>query len=411
MTNLTDRLRELSESGERGEPLVFAGREGIIQMVERKMRQLPPNGAAGNTVLIEGAPGVGKTALLGEISRRLEQRGIVSVLHPEVPSESNIESIYARLAAALTKASEDAGRTTTQTSRSASLRFAGMEGRRLRSTTVASAPVGDPQDIADLRRGRAWTDKDKAAVLLDEVQNLESGDAAGRFVRTLHTQRSVPLLLVCAGLSNSEKRLAAIGLSRIGSANVVALGPLSAGESLQCAQQTFRLLREAGLRCSDEEIESWSERMAGASDGWPRHLQNYFRAGWLALAEQESPALGDADLDEVMGVGDSFRDAYYRARLRLANLPVEVVAALHRSMAAGDRLDEYQAIGEIGAAVDALADPHVRRSVRDRFPTNDGCFEQMLKVGVLSLDAEGVCVSPVPSFTRYVLASARAATR
>ncbi len=74
MKGIQSRLRELSESGERGEPLVFAGREDIIQMAERKMRQLPPNGAAGNTVLIEGAPGAGKTALLGEISRRYVTR-------------------------------------------------------------------------------------------------------------------------------------------------------------------------------------------------------------------------------------------------------------------------------------------------------------------------------------------------
>ena len=425
MNDLREHLRELSESGERGDPLVFAGREYIIDKVIRKTRQLPPTGPAGNTVLIEGAPGAGKTALLNELAKRLEAQGASVVARPEIPSQNNIETIYAKLATALAQAPSGSGRTTTHRTRQTSVRIAGAGVGRTsgESTTVirfctpsggagvnrksgestASQKILDPDDIAALRQSRPWADRDRAVVLMDEIQNIASGEAAVHFVRTLHTQTSIPVLLVCAGLSNSEKTLASVGLSRIGSDNVINLGPLSLEESVDCARRTYGKLMEEGLHGSEPQIERWARRVAAASDGWPRHLQNYFRASWLALADQDAPSLSDANLDEVVRRGDSFREAYYNARLKLANVPVEVIAALYRRMMDGERLDEFQAIGVLANAIETLPDPHVGPAVRKRFPSDDECFEQLLKVGVISMDSAGFCTSPVPSFTRYVL--------
>ena len=383
MSDVKDLLLRLSRASERSDPLVFGGRERIIAETLGRTVVLPPVGDWGNTVLIEGAPGAGKTALLREISRQAQAAGTTTLVRPDVPQPDDIETIYAELATGLARASSRAAR-----------------------ATVAPPKLGSPQAIAALRGDKPWRASDKAIVFVDEVQNVVRDSAAAELLHALHTQQSIPGLLVCAGLSNSRAALERAGLSRIGTANTVRLESLPLSVAVDCVGRTFDIVRQQGLSGGDAAADRWSERLAAASDGWPRHLQNYLRAGWLTLHAQQAPSLDTADLDAAISRGDEFRESYYFERIEFAKVPAEVLAALYKRIAAGESLDTFDASAVLGEAIDAL--PHrVRQRVRNTFADDGACFERLLAVGAVSTDGRGRCVSPVPSFASFVLSLTR----
>ena len=65
-----DSLRRLAKTSDRAAPTVFAGRKGEFALLNDAVRGVQ-NGEKGHTVVIQGVPGVGKTALLNEYATRL----------------------------------------------------------------------------------------------------------------------------------------------------------------------------------------------------------------------------------------------------------------------------------------------------------------------------------------------------
>ena len=406
MSDVKDLLLRLSRASERSDPLVFAGRERIIAETLGRTDVLPPTGDWGNTVLIEGAPGVGKTALLREISRQAQAVGATTLVQPDVPQPDDIETIYAELAAGLVETPASVARTTQTTTKGISVGPAALRGSRQSGATVAPPRLASPHAVAALRGDKPWRPSDKAVVFVDEVQNVVPDSAAAGLLRALHTQQSIPVLMVCAGLSNSRAAMERAGVSRIGAANTFRLGRLPLAIAVDCVRRTLDIVRQQGLSGDDAATDRWSQRLASASDGWPRHLQNYLRACWLTLHGQQAPSLDTADLDAAISRGDEFRESYYFERVEFAKVPFEVLAALYHRISAGESLDTFDAVAVLGDAIDALP-LRVRERVRTTFADDDACFEKLLGVGALSTDGRGRCVSPVPSFARFVLSQAQ----
>ena len=65
-----DALTRLAESSDRTPPAVFAGRKGEFRLLDSALRGVE-RGEVGHTVVIQGVPGAGKTALLREYVVRL----------------------------------------------------------------------------------------------------------------------------------------------------------------------------------------------------------------------------------------------------------------------------------------------------------------------------------------------------
>ena len=402
--SLKAMLRTLAESGERHDPLVFGGRAQIIDKVMRIARHLPPHGPKGNTILIHGAPGAGKTALVCEIARRLEKEGAATFVQPEIPAPGRVRAIYAALATALAGARPDLDRTTVRADTTLSIRPGGVGGDRSEGTSVAPPTLEDPESIAEIRAGRPWRSNERAVVFIDEIQNIAPDPQADecRLVRALHAQDRIPVLLVCSGLSNSEDALGRAGLSRLGTENCIPLGSLTPVETLDCARATLDFVRQRGLPGSDGAAQRWAGRIASSSDGWPRHLQNYFTATWETLAAQDIPSLDAADLDATIRRGDARREDYYIKRISRTGLPVSVIGALHEQLALGKSLDEYQVMNVLDDAIAALPDG-VQRSIKGRFAASDDCLENLLHAGIVSLDRHKRCVSPIPSLHQFVV--------
>ena len=254
--------------------------------------------------------------------------------------------------------------------------------------------------IASEQKG-TWRPKQRVVVFVDEIQNVVPGSRIAHMLRDLHTQDRIPVLLVFAGLSNSELALSDTGLSRI--ENKTHLGCLSDKDALDCAQQSLQKILARGVSGSDAAVERWAKALGEASDDWPRHLQVYLQATWQALLDQDNPNLDEADLDGVIESGNERREIYYKARIKASKTPLTVIRALHRVIADGDQLDEFEARSIIGEAVDNL-DVRTRKEWATTFDDNtEQCFAGLLRAGVVSLDSQYRCVSPVPSFSRHIL--------
>ena len=404
MNAIRDYLRELAEEGTRTDPLVFAGRTAEIGSVLRAAANPPPEGPVGRTVLVQGAPGSGKTALFSQLRKHLQADDSVGVISLEtVPVDTTAQRTYGHLATLLVHAplptrNADARR---------DVRLGGSLGI-VRADTSSSRHEASPtfysaNDIASEFKGR-WGPKQRVVILVDEVQEVVPGTEAAALLRDLHTQAKVPVLLACAGLSNSERTLADAGLSRID--NKIPLGRLSSSETLDCAQRSLRTAIDRGVRASHGALDRWAEALARASDDWPRHLQVYLQATWQALSEQDKPDLDQASLESVVGAGNRKRLEYYESRIAASGTPAGVIAALHRRILDQGRLPEQEARETIWRSVEEL-DEGLRRDWAARFDgSGEKCFTALLRAGVVDLDAMNRCGSPMPSFSRYLTAGA-----
>ena len=404
MGGIHEYLQQLIDQGARSDPLVFAGRKAEIGKVLRALSNPPPEGPRGRTLLIEGAPGCGKTALMFELRRRIETCADAGIVFFEtVPNEPDVEWTYGQLATMLVGADPPArGRTNRRDVRmGASLGVAKVD---IASTRQESpTPYRSANRIAG-EQASGWHPRQRTAVFVDEVQQVAPGGQAAEMLQDLHAQSKIPVLLICAGLGNSRVALARAGLSRL--EDCVALGGLSAGETLDCAQRTLVKVAEQGIRTTDATLERWAEALARAADDWPRHLQVHLQAAWRTLLEQETPDLDTADLSAALDLGERRRAEYYEDRVAASGTPIEVIASLHERMAGGQGLRASDAPHLIGQAVDRL-DARTRREWATRFDdSTEKCFAELLRAGVVSMDAMYRCTSPVPSFSRHILARA-----
>lgn len=226
------------------------------------------------------------------------------------------------------------------------------------------------------------------------------GAPAAALVEDLHAQASIPVLLVCAGLSNSEKRLKAAGLSRID--NVLTLGALSHEEAVECVERSLRQAIEHDIGGSGGDIARWAEGVARAADGWPRHLHTYLHETWRALKAMEVPDLTYADLASTLANGDKEREAYYRRRVEISSCPPGVLHALHQKLVSHGAILEHDARGTVRQALRSGSEDQ-RADWSERFETLDEGFDTMLAAGMLSKDSDGRYHSPIPSLTTYIL--------
>ncbi len=138
-----------------------------------------------------------------------------------------------------------------------------------------------------------------------------------------------------------------------------------------------------------------------------RRLEVVPGTGVMYFSARRRPIWTAPPLNDAIAIGHRQRDEYYEDRLAASRTPLEIVAALHRLMAADSGARESDACRAIGSAARQL-DPVTRKEWDTRFDAQPGkCFESLLRAGIVSLDSMYRCTSPVPSFSRYILRQVR----
>lgn len=384
---------------DRAAPVHFSGRRDEIDHILVNAR----HPAAGNTMVVQGAPGAGKTSLLREVAKRFRTDGGRALLYDAPWSKDGEDDVIRDIAVAALDLDPGVFATTEQSTKTAKGSVGGVGGSVTR--TVQTPPVELTRWTAFVRRYRnKATASSTVLVLVDECQNLD--DDAGELIHALHTQSDFPFTLVCGGLSDTKDKLRDIGVSRLGGDAIVHIGALARDEArdsvLNTLHWTLNRCTQPPVRHDEDQVGQWADGLAEASLGWPQHVASYLTGAWRALASAERLDLGDErNLAAALARGRSLCREYYQGRIEAAQTDPAVILAAHGAMSAGG--DPFvQVCAAIENAVDHL--PAARRALHQRSHPEGTleCYAKMLKAGVIEERAHERLGIPIPSMTRHL---------
>ena len=406
-----DALRRFSELPDREATPYFGGRTDEIGLVERALNRMRErvrdghwNPSGGETILFQGAPGAGKSALLHHLVRSWRSAG------PEAPVVVATDASHYADARALSLhvAAQFRRSVTTHSSTTKSLgaRIPGVATGDVAAETgrhAASAPA-EPS-LANV--GKALTKSGQAvALILDEAQILESFDAdATRSVITgLHTgSHGGPLLPVFAGLAHSHSVLQDCGISRFSRGHDRTLAALSLDEATETVQM---MLADCRVRGDRETKRQWALALSNESCGWPQHLHVAMQALASELLAASTPGQLEA-VDSGFGIAvlresALARDEYYECRIDepLADAR-QLVAEIFRRI--GEGATRGQALGHIREAVQSGSDAHSLPEDHDEAMLLD----RMVRRGLLQRTPKKMLACPIPSFRKYIERTAK----
>ncbi len=383
---------------EKSLPPVFVGRRDIISQcltIAQKTGQVK-GGIPGNTTVIQGAPGAGKTSVLGIIQQLAPTAGVRVVRLGNNAVEHDLPDVLKAIACA---GSYDHARW------NALWESFGMSWAR-RVMGGAAPEISSYDSLRTLQKHLApetWTAP--VIVAIDEVQRLRNADQQARphiqrFLQEIHNADDVrlPITLVLAGLGDTHDVIRDMGLTH-------GIQP----HALECFtrdeqdQLTTDWCAYFGIK-----IGSQRERLdafMALTDGWPRH------AYWAQCALAEAILNEDTD-GQVDRIGDwnavhrraeLLRQGYYQHQYSsvmasATSLTTHVISTVAKT----SRLTLEELIGTIEAACDDHKDS------RCRLPKGydpEAFVTHLIHSGALQYASDGrgfFC--PIPSFESYIIA-------
>ena len=355
---------------ERSHPPHFAGRQSELARLRAHVRSVveTPAEAQAGMALIDGVQGVGKTALLNELTARAAGNGAI-FLKVHIGGLRDPAALFVRMMTGL------------------GMRQGKAEG--LAGLRVVESPARDGRDIsallADTQNDRLWRGKG-ILVIVDEIQNIDND--AMRTLAALHEGvHGCPVAVVGAGLQHSLSVLANSQPNVSRPAMHITLGSLQATEARDAIGTG---LKKLGHCVEDEAVA----QLAAASQGFPHHIWCYMAGAESAI--EECGALNtDTALRLALEEGNRRRIDYYWDRLRSmehstpgAFPPMLAVAA---AMAGKEdaQLTYRETIAAIGTETTAGED-------------GNAILDNALAKGVLTRGRTGALSFGIPSFHAFM---------
>ena len=249
---------------ERGEARYFHGRVKILDNFKELLGRAKA-GNSGTSILIQAAPGAGKTALLHECARLARaQQWQTAKINPDGLFDPAELSKSLRLPL-------PAKRQETK-----------MEGNVQVLHRESTSEHYPPTTLDIIESGRK-----PLLLLLDEAQTTaaviprsshKQFTNALKFVKTIHNgEVERPVILIAAGLGTTAAAFDSLGISRFDADCQINLGPLSEGSRRAVIQDW--LLKEGGAK---GDPAPWIDAIAVETHGWPQHIMAY---AWPALKQ------------------------------------------------------------------------------------------------------------------------------
>ncbi|MCY4051894.1 MAG: ATP-binding protein [Gammaproteobacteria bacterium] len=321
-----DKWLKRTDRAESGREAFFQGRDLEYKVFQDAVISLDQGVIGGGTMIFQGAPGAGKTALMGECMEAIRQHSTLD--NPWIPvsiSPGTLKypkSVVELLISATNRENERLLEGVTD-SHSRLLKKALHQGQKLiqeiqsRDVSVQSITVGEKdqsESAAELFVHASSLLKDyHIVVFVDEAQNVKKHETTEDILNCLHRDtQGIPLLTAFFGLSDVEDVLHECGLSRLPRNRVKTLGVLSHEESVSAIQSVFTAYDFKGS--SKDQVE-WLEALATLSQGWPQHINSVS----VAVGEIIHKNYGNLKkelLPEVLELGKKLKNAYYVSRLK-----------------------------------------------------------------------------------------------
>ena len=409
-----DALQRFSELPDREATPYFGGRTDEIGLVERALNRIHmrareshwrPSG--GETILFQGAPGAGKSALLHYLVRRWRNAGreaplVVDTIASHYVDESELALRVAK-AVDPTLAKQFRRSVATHSSNTKSLR-GGVPGV---ASGIAAAETSRHEAVAPAKPTledvmEATSESMRTIVLiLDEAQVLESFDADSTrpVITGLHMgSHGGPLLPVFAGLAHTHTVLQDCGISRFSRGHARTLEALSFGDAVEIVHL---MLAECRVRGDMETKSQWAQALANESCGWPQHLHVAMQALAIQLLAASTPGKLDA-VDSSFGVAvfrasASARDEYYESRI-----DAPLIAARHLLAEIFRRMGDEATLDVLLSHIRAAAHPGVgSRSLPKEYDAERFLYH-MIRRGVLQHASGQTLTCPIPSLRGYI---------
>ena len=410
-----DALRRFSKLTDREATPYFGGRTDEIDLVESALERIRdrtqeghwrPSG--GETILFQGAPGAGKSALLHHLVRQWRSAG------PNAPAVVDTEASHyvneSKLALHVAEEAFDSAlsaqfrRSVTTLSGATTSLSGGVPGVATGTGATESgrheATAPTAPTLAAIKRALSGTGR-TIVLVLDEAQVLESFDADSTrpLITGLHMgSHGGPILPVFAGLAHSGTVFQDRGISRFSRGHDRTLAALSVGDAVETVHL---MLAECRVLGDQETKRQWAHALANESCGWPQHLHVSMQALASELLAASTPGRLEA-VDSDFGVAvlresASARDEYYERRID------EPLAGARRLVA-----ETFQRIGD-GATRDEVL-VHIRAAARpgggsDALPRHHDeamLLDRMIRRGLLQLTPKKMLACPIPSFREYI---------
>ena len=387
----------------RGVPF-FSGRESELGVFRRVVNALSRNRRGNTTIVVEGPPGVGKSALMCQFMeemRALPPTGaggrrwlpvLVSASDAESPpylADAIDAAIVGQLAADLL-ASESlpgkSGETASFVERLSEYWGGDIDLARARTRareffdrggsvmgfSRGASREGPPKTLSEAagRRSNAWQSW-QIVLMIDEAQGIQPGErrAGGGTLSALHQGIVRAPVSFCAfGLPGTLLALGDVGVSRPSGGRAIHLRGL---DDRAAGQTVDRCFKSFGVRNG----APWREAILARAANWPQHLAAYLNAAVRQLREDSPERMnaGEADMEAAMREGDRVRARYYEqrlARLRRRHGGFEKLArALVPTLRErGGRLpysELFDLVEELGQRTFALSGTNATQFIRD----------------------------------------------
>ncbi len=317
-----DALKAFASKGDRREPFMFVGRGDILDDVETQLRETrEAERSVQNARVIRGAPGSGKSSVLGELQRRYSDTNVVPVALSGEMLNHPVKIAEAVATACGFGQSAIHGASVQSVSGGIHSPLAGFSialDRRARLPveelesgvspwSVLSRCINIPQDTVFL-------------FLIDEAQRVERDDASGNNEIALGlldgATGEMKITTVFGGLLDTPVRLRAVGGSpRLVADGLHRIGAL-AEEEVHDLVRAFLGHEPFGLYELPIDMQAAARTIADESDCYPRHVQSYLRG----IAKAFSSNHQSVGIEDAMNTGRAYRVQFYGEILANADM-------------------------------------------------------------------------------------------
>ena len=278
-------------------------------------------------MIFQGAPGAGKSALMGECMEAVRRHStpeapwVAVSIYPD-SLQSPVDVIEAMVDA--TNAESERLREITAGSVGAKALDEFLDlGRSLyrelsqRGGGAFGLSVGSRREEG-VTAGRVFRNAAPLlknfhiVVLVDEAQNTPAEGSARGVLDCLHrTSHGIPLVAAFFGLSDTQDVLRQCGLSRFADGRIVTLEPLAYEDAACAIRDAFVAYDFAG---TPEDRAVWVERLAELSQGWPQHINSVSVAASSIIRDNDY-RIDAGHLDAAITAAEEYKREYYTGRL------------------------------------------------------------------------------------------------
>ncbi len=372
---------------DRKAPILFCGRDAEKTVAYESLEMVRNGETEGNTVIFQGAPGVGKTSLLRHLREAMSEECDSAELDPsliETPEEALLEVLEQ-----VDPILGDRVRQSHQRNVHGGLHIQGLGGGVSQSTTTLPRSIPTVRQLMKLLDNR----KKPLVLFMDEAQNAKS-DMKGeknRILHQLHVGNAGKVFLIAGGLSDTTQVLHDLGISRPSSDIGLTLQPLAHEEVLETLEA---FLSDETFAIDRGGVDTGALRtlVVGESMGWPQHLTNVLRSLGEELI-RVGGRLSACDLGLVQQRSQARREEYYAGRTE--NIPNEVLAEIISIIPKGESARPT----DIHKAIERA---YQKEPTLEKQLPEDEAYINIIHLGILQQNNGKELTIPIPSMHDYI---------